>query len=166
MNCEEYNERLPEYLDETLPAAEQAAAREHVQKCGACRQAAARQEAFGKFIRLSFHRETQGLSLSPKSRQNILDALQHEETQPLRAFFAVVWRKPVWAGLAFLCLSLFIFGSYINRQAISREADATYVVDVPMGTETYFYRRQNNRVVDAVVTGVLDANFSGNFTQN
>src|SRR5260370_37117322 len=104
MNCENFNEWLPEYLDETLSTAEQAAAREHVQKCGACQQAVARQEAFAKSIRLSFNRETQGLSLSAETRQSILSALKQQRLQPtswerLRTFFAVLWRKPVWAGL-------------------------------------------------------------------
>src|ERR1700757_1993114 len=72
MNCEDFNDRLPEYLDETLSAAEQAAAREHVQDCAACRQALARHTAYAKSIRRAFDRETQRLSLSAEVRQNIL----------------------------------------------------------------------------------------------
>ncbi|MDB6017973.1 MAG: hypothetical protein JWR19_2462 [Pedosphaera sp.] len=179
MNCENFNDRLPEYLDETLSTTEQAAAREHVQKCGACQQAVARQEALAKSIRLSFNRETQGLSLSAETRQNILNALKQPSLQPtswerLRACCAVLWLKPVRVGLVLLCLLLLISGSRFHRQraerstlpATAQAASDIYVIDVPIETEMHFYRRQNNRVVDAVVTGVsvIDASFSGNLS--
>jgi hypothetical protein len=177
MNCENFNDRLPEYLEDTLSTAEQAAAREHVQRCGACRQALAQQEAFAKSIRLSFNRETQRLSLRPEQKRNILNALKQPEFSPtawekIQAFFAVLRRHPAWAGTVLLCVVLLICGSrfYLDSakqssgQATVKDDRITWVIDVPIETEMHVYRRQNNMVVDAVVTeiSVVDASFSEN----
>jgi hypothetical protein len=175
MNCQDFNDRLPEYLEDTLSAAEQSAVREHVQKCGVCQQALARQEALAKSIGLTFNRETQRLSLRPETKRNILKALQQPELPPttwenLQAFFAILWRHPAWAGTALVCLVLLISGgrfyldSARHSAAAVKEDRATYFVDVPIQTERYVYGRQNNLVVDAVVTDtcVIDASFAKN----
>jgi hypothetical protein len=177
MNCENFNDRLPEYLEDTLSIADQAAAREHVQKCGPCQQSLARQEALAKSIRLSFNRETQQLSLRPETRLNILNALKRPESPPtalenIQAFCAVLWRHPAWTGTVFLCLILLISGSRLYRDSAKhsfalasvKEDRITYLVDVPIQTEMHVYRRQNNMVVDDVVTEIslIDASFSEN----
>ncbi len=177
MNCENFNDWLPEYLDETLSAAEQAAAREHVQKCGACQRALAQQEAFAKSIRLSFNHETQRLYLRPETRRNILNAQKRPGLPPtawenIQTFFAVLWRHPTWAGAVLLCLVLLISGSrfhlrsakHSSPQATVKDDRITYVIDVPIQTQMHVYHRQNNMVVDAVVTeiSVIEASFSEN----
>ena len=177
MNCENFNDRLPEYLEDTLSTAEQAVAREHVQICGACRQALAQQEALAKSIRLSFNRETQGLSLRPETKRNILNALKRPEFPPtawenIQAFFAVLWRHPAWAGTVLFCLVLLISGSRFHLDSARHSAGPTtvkedhvaYDIDVPIQTEVHVYRRQDNMVVDAVVAeiSVIDASFSKN----
>ena len=177
MNCEDFNYRLPEYLEDTLSSAEQAAAAEHVQKCGACRQTLMQQEAFAKSIRLAFDRETQRLSLRPETRLNILNALKRSDFPPtawakVPAFWKILWRHPAWAGAVFLCLVLLISGSrlYLDSaqhpvaQASVKKDRITYLIDVPIQTERHVYRRQNNMVVDAIVTeiGMIDGSFSEN----
>jgi hypothetical protein len=175
MNCENFNDRLPEYLEDTLSIAEQAAAREHVQKCGACRQALAQQEALAKSIRLSFNRATQRLSLRPETKRNILNALKRPKSprtawENIRAFFAILRRHPGWAGTGLLCLVLLIAGSRFHLDS-ARHSSAqgtvtgdrmTYIIDVPVQTEMHVYRTQNNMVVDAVLTeiSVIDVSFS------
>src|SRR5271157_2737664 len=147
MNCENFNDRLPEYLEDTLSIAEQAAAGEHVQKCGACQQALAQQEALAKSIRLAFNRETQRLSLRPETRLNILNALKRPEFPPtawenVQAFLTVLWRHPAWAGTVFLCLVLLICGSrfYLDSakhpfaQSSVKNDRVTYLIDVPIQT--------------------------------
>src|SRR5580658_2132849 len=114
MNCDNFNDRLPEFLEDTLSIAEQSAVREHVQKCVPCQQALAQQEALAKSIRLSFHRETQRFSLRPETKRNILNALKRPEFPPtawerIQAFRDVLWRHPALAGTALLCLVLLIF---------------------------------------------------------
>ncbi len=177
MNCEKFNDRLLEYLEDTLSLADQAAAREHAQKCVSCREALEQQAAFAKSIRFSFNRETQRLSLHPDTRRNILSALNPPKIPPaawenIQAFFAVLRRYPVRVGAVLLCLVLlvsagsFYLGSikHSSPQATVKDDRITYVVDVPIQTEMHVYRKQNNMVVDAVVTeiGGMDASFSEN----
>lgn len=175
MNCENFKDRLPEYLEDTLSTAEHAAAREHAQKCGACQQALAQQEALAKSMRLSFNRETERLSLRSETKRNILNALKRPAVPPtawenVQAFFAVFRRHPAWAGTVLLCLVLLICGSrfyldsakHSSAQGTITGDRITCVIDVPIQTEMHVYRRQNNMVVDAVLTeiSVIDASFS------
>ncbi|HZV33066.1 MAG TPA: zf-HC2 domain-containing protein [Verrucomicrobiae bacterium] len=179
MNCEQFKDRLPEYLDETLSAAEQTAANDHVQNCVACRQALAREQALAKSFQLSFDRETQRLSLGAEARQNILKAWKQRELRSastwgsVRAFFTETPWKPAWAGLGFGCILLFISASLLlqrkpveraSLQPAQRESADNYVVDVPIETEVHLYRREGNSVVDAVVKGatIINATFSEN----
>jgi Putative zinc-finger len=177
MNCENFAEQLPEYLDGALSETEQAVAEEHIQKCGVCQSMLAQQEAFAKSLRLSFERETQGLSLRPEVKRNILNALKRPEFPPtarenIQAFFAFLWQHPAGAGTVLFCLVLLIFGrrfyqdsaNYSSTQGTAKDDRITYVIDVPIQTEMHVYRRQNNMVVDAVVTeiSVIDASFSEN----
>jgi hypothetical protein len=175
MNCENFNDCLPEFLEDTMSTAEQAAAREHVQKCAACQQALAQQEALARSIRLLFARDTQRLSLRPETKRNILNALKQPKIPPtawerIQTLFAFFRRHPAWAGTAVLCLALLISGRriYLNSakrsstQATVKDNRITYDIDVPIQTEMHIYRRENNMVVDAVVTemSVIDASFS------
>jgi hypothetical protein len=177
MNCENFNDGLPEFLEGSLSSAEQAAARQHVQKCVACQQALAQQEALARSIRFSFNLETQGLALRPETKRNILNALKRPKFAPtawerVQAFCAVLWRHPAWAGTVLLCLVLLISGGRFyqdsaklsSTQATVKDDRITYDIDVPIQTEMHVYRRQNNMVVDAVVTEitVIDASFSKN----
>lgn len=175
MNCENFNDQLPEYLDGTLADGEQAAAREHVEKCVGCQRALAWQEAFAKTLRLSMNRQTQGLSLRPEMRRNIKKATEARAPLPtvlesIRAFFAFNWRRPAWAGAAMLGLLLLVFGNYFYQhpakdfvQRIADKGDRyTYVINIPIQTETHVDRNQNNMTVDALVTGdsVIDLSFA------
>jgi anti-sigma factor RsiW len=137
-----------EYLDETLPAAEQSAARDHIQTCHECQRSLACQQAFAKSIHGSFDREVQGLSLSPETRQNILSSVKRRNT------FADFWRYPAWAA-AVACLAAFLItgARYHSTAKINHD---TLVVDVPTQTQTHIYRRQKNMVIDDVVTETTD----------
>jgi hypothetical protein len=178
VNCETFNDVLPEYLDGTLLAAEQAAAREHVAKCGVCQLAVAKQEALARTLQHAFNREVERLSLSAKTREIVLDALKRQELEPttrrerLLAYLTVPWWNPACAGFAFVCLLMFVFAGHFHvlpagrsdLQPMARESGDSYVVDVPIESEMHFFRRRNGSVVDAVITeaGIISANFSRN----
>ena len=76
MNCNNFKLVLHEYLDETLRAEVQAAAREHLDQCSDCRRAVRREETFAKSIRHSLERAIAEVSLGPEMRRNILKALE------------------------------------------------------------------------------------------
>ncbi|HEY3912884.1 MAG TPA: zf-HC2 domain-containing protein [Verrucomicrobiae bacterium] len=152
MNCQTFIKQFPEHLDETLPAAESAEAREHVVGCEECRRAMARHTAFAKSIRLSLEREVEGLWLAAETRRNILLAAKRPER---REIFALFWRHPIWTAAVVLVVAAGIFRG-------SRRRPDVCVVDVPIRTETHFYQRQKGSVVDDVVTEitVIDAAYS------
>jgi hypothetical protein len=164
-------------LEDTLSAADQAAAREHVEKCGVCQKTLAQQETFENSIRLSFHRETQGLSLRPETKRTILNAVKRAESSPtlsesIQAFFAAIRRYLAWVGIVVVCSVLlisarrFYLGSTMNSsaQATVKDDRITCVINVPIRNEMPVYRKENNTVVDAVVieNSVMDAGFSEN----
>ena len=170
MNCKDFNDQLPEFLDESLTTAQQAAARQHVEKCLDCQRALARQEAFAKSIRHSLNQKTQGRSLRPEVRRNIVKAFEPTRQASIWSFFEAIWRRPAWVVVVVLGFLLLISGRHFYRHPAkiptqhiaAKDGRFTCVINVPIQTETHINRRQNNMAVDAFVTGsgVIDLSFS------
>ncbi len=167
MNCNNFQAVLHDYLDETLDAEDQAAAREHLQQCGDCRRAVMREETFANSIRHSLDRATAGLSLRPEMRRNVLKALESEPRQPNAWLHA--WRsfisttvQPARASAALLCLLLLFSGVQFYRRTAkdyppkttAQASQYSWVVHVPIPAQTYVFQHQNNAVVDAIAASV------------
>jgi anti-sigma factor RsiW len=174
MNCETFHDLLHEYLDETLEARVQAAAHEHLRQCEACRRACLREQALAKSMGQTFARATAGLSVRPGLRQNVLQAMESEAAP------AGAWRRgwhgimsirlwPAGAVAAILGVLLLFFGvHYFHRlgkdsssQTVAQASYPTYVIHVPIQTQTHVFRRQDNIIEDAIVssTSVGHASF-------
>jgi anti-sigma factor RsiW len=177
MNCADFNERLLEYVDESLPAEVQAAAREHLCQCADCRRALVREQALADSIRHSLDRATAGLSLRPNAQQRILRAL--ESAAPPATPMARAWQwllsiplRPVAAAVALLLLLFLLRGIPFHPrtapgsapQAAAQAALAATVIDLPMQTQIHYFRWEANTVVDMIVPG--DAVASAQFLQN
>jgi len=167
MNCNSFKVVLHEYLDETLHADVQAAAREHVQQCSDCRRAVLREETFAKSIRHSLDRATAELSLRPEMRRNILKALESKSARPetwlhtcQNFIFTAV--RPARASAALLCLLLLFFGVQFYRGTVKNSPPKTsaqasqysWVIHVPIPAQKYVFQHQNNAVVDAIAVSV------------
>ena len=163
MNCESFHGLLYDYLDETLDAEVQAAARQHLQECDTCRHAFLRERALAKSMGQSLNRATTGLLLRPEIRQNVLKALQSNPA-PTNAW-VYAWQRfslnPIrTAGMAaaLLGMLLLFFGiQYYRRVAkdlapktIAQTGHYTCVVDVPILTQIHVFRQQNNAVMDSI----------------
>jgi anti-sigma factor RsiW len=167
MNCNNFKARLHEYLDETLDAEVQAAAREHLDQCSDCRRAVIREEAFAKSLRHSLDRATAELSLRPEMRCNILKALESNSPPPstwwltCQNFICNIVR-PARASAALLCLLLLFFGVQFYRRttkeslakASAQASQYSRVVHVPIPAQTHVFEHQNNAVVDAISASV------------
>jgi anti-sigma factor RsiW len=167
MNCQDLQDRLHEYLDETLDADTQAAAREHLRQCGDCRRALLREETVAQSIRRSLDRATAGLSLRPEMQRNILKALKPKPAASnawvlaWQSFIAMPIR-PIGAGAALLSVLLLALGIQFYRpatetpapQAATQPGPDICVIDVPIQTETHMFRRQDHTVVDAIAPSV------------
>ncbi len=167
MNCNNFKAVLHEYLDETLPAGVQSAAREHLQHCSDCRRAVMREETFAKSIRHSLERATAGLSLRPEMRRNILKALESNSARPdtwwhIFKNFICTAVRPARASAALLCLLLLFFGVQFYRRmakdsppkTTAQASQYSWVIHVPIPAQTYVFQQQNNAVVDALAASV------------
>jgi len=167
MNCNNFKAVLHEYLDETLHAEVQAAAREHLQQCGDCRRAVMREETFANSIRHSLDRATAGLSLRPEMRRNVLQASESNSTLPNTWLhtcqnFICTAVRPARASAALLCLLLLFFGVQFYRRTAkdsppkttAQASQYSWVIHVPIPAQTYVFQHQNNAVVDAMAASV------------
>jgi len=163
MNCETFQSLLHEYLDETLEAGVQAAAQEHLRRCEACQRACRREQALAKSMGQTFARATAGLSVRPGLRQNVVQALESEAIasnnwwSTWRRFISI---RPAGAVAALLGVLLLFFAVQYFRQpakvsssqTVAQASYPTYVIHVPMQTQTHVFRRQDNTIEDAIVS--------------
>jgi Putative zinc-finger len=166
MNCQDFNNCLDEYLDKILGAADQAAAREHLRQCAACRRALHREETAARSIRRSLDRATAGLWLRPETRRAILKEAASRAT--LSSAWKRAWQwyiasplRPAAAGAALLAVLLLLIGIPLlhrsrndSRQTIAGSAGDNCVIDVPIQTHTRIFRLEKGTVQDAMDLGV------------
>ena len=157
MTCQEFRDRLHEYLDETLEAGSALAAREHLARCPECRLAVQQEQRLGRTLEHVLERAAADVALSRDVKARILHAAR---TAPARAPLAV--RALEWfarnlfhaigASAAFMAAVLFALQlgwPHGREQAASGtrgEDRINYTIDVPFLGEQH--------------TGVTHAEFS------
>jgi hypothetical protein len=159
MNCQEFNNVLGEYLDESLGATTQDATRRHLQECVECRRAVEGHTIVGESIRRGLDRASAQVSLRPGMARDILKALEAEPAAAngwVRAWrrFVPVHFRPIAAFAVVLGLLLLVSGLFyrlMNHGSSNGAAFDDYVVDVPMKTETHVFERDGDVVVDAMM---------------
>lgn len=168
MKCQEFNERLYDYLDEALPGDVQARAREHLSECRDCRRALQREQAVAHSIQQSLGHATARLFISPEGRRRILGAWKSGPV-PTHAW-SLAWR---WfnsksfrfggAGAALLGALLLLFlGFRTHRETAASSGSSatvearqpTWVIDVPIQTQTHVSRQEGVVVIDAIASSV------------
>jgi len=167
MNCQDFNGRLHEYLDETLEAEIQAEAHDHLRQCGHCRQAIDRELALAKSLRQGLDDATASLELGAEARRKIREALEAKPVPAnawLRAWlrFIAVPLRPIGVGAALLAIGLLLIGilfhrrsaSDADRQTAAQNRQGICVVDVPMHTQIHVLRWEGHTLVDRFDTGV------------
>src|SRR5258706_5754539 len=122
MNCQDFNHRLHEYLDEALSRDDRAAARERLRHCGHCRRALLREKTVAQSVRHSLERATAGLSIRTEVKRRVLEALEAKSAPSntwLRAWqrFVFVPSRPAGAAAALLVVWLLFLRSHFHRQA-------------------------------------------------
>jgi len=167
MNCGEFNKRLYDYVDNTLESSVRASAREHLRNCDDCRRALLREQTVAQSIRHSLDRATANLSVRPETLRNVLEV---SEPKPIRPNLLIqTWQwfissplRPVSAGAALLGAIVLLIGLQTHHQsaenatsqAAAQARQDTWVVDVPIQTQTHVFRRQNGTVVDSIAPGL------------
>ena len=91
MNCEDFQNGLPEFLEGTLSPSDRAATEEHLAHCGSCREAAEREQRLAQFLSRELTRSTATLHLGPDIGRRIAARLALEPREQIRdpgKFFA------------------------------------------------------------------------------
>lgn len=138
MTCQEFTDQLPDYLDETLDAAERADAQRHLEACRECQLALRRTHALGRSLQCALERETAHLALTPDRRETILRAARSvpAEVPAGRSAWRWLFGHPLraLAAAAALAAVLLVTGQ-LQRQRSERakhdRARSTWSIDVP-----------------------------------
>jgi len=164
MNCQEFSDRLYDYVDGTLRGDALASVREHLHYCGDCRRALLREQAIAQSISHALDRVTSSLSIHPEMLRNVLEAAEFEPIRPNILYRAWQWFilnpiRPVGAGATILAAILLFFGlptrqqpaSVSGSKVVTQTHQNSWVIDVPIPTQIHVFRRQNGTVVDAFI---------------
>ena len=119
MNCRRFQNRLYEYVDGTLSPRARVAAKRHLARCDACRQAALREQQLAQFLSDRLRQGAQSLALRPEVRRRILQALERKSAPP--AFgesILALWDRFAWPlGMA---VSLLLIVAVLRFHPFSR----------------------------------------------
>ena len=163
MNCQEFNERLYEHLDEALPTNVQAAAREHLQLCEDCRRALEREKVMAQFLDSSLNLATARLSISPELRRRIVETPRVRPVAP--GIFSLIWQwfalksiRFAGAAAALLVAILLFVGLHNHPHPAAKSPSPVApnnnleicVIDVPFYTETHLLQQQDGHVLDTI----------------
>jgi anti-sigma factor RsiW len=139
MNCQEFTDQLPDYLDETLDAAARADAQRHLEDCRECQLALRRTQALGRSLQCALNRETAHLVLSADTRKIILRAAHPipVEASAGRSVWQWLFGHPMRAvAAAGAMAAVLLVAVGLQRQRSEQRADLplgryTWSVDVP-----------------------------------
>src|SRR5687767_4247578 len=81
MTCRKFQDHLHEYVDESLENGEQAAARDHLERCPKCRRALQRVQSFGRAMEHALDRATESISIQPAFGHEILRAARAQQAE-------------------------------------------------------------------------------------
>jgi len=161
MNCQEFQSHVHEYMDQALPAAALKAVEEHLASCESCRAALARATAFGQALHRHMTSLTAGLALRPESRL-LINEMREPVPSRLSTNFGQLWFglvfRPAVACIAVALVGWVVFRAYHPSAEGPNEAinspSVSWVVDVPMQTETHILNTTEGHVIDAVLPSV------------
>ena len=161
MNCRRFQFRVYEYVEGTLSPRARAAAERHLARCGACRQAARREQQVAQFLSDRLRRDAQSLALRPGVRRRILQALQRKPAPP--AFgesILAFWNRFAWPlGLAVSLLLILVvlrFHPFSVVQATQsarsnrRDNPSALSIQVSYRVPVRKFRREGNWIVDTL----------------
>ena len=154
MTCQEFNNQLPDYLDETLAPAVRADADQHLQACPACRLALRQEQALARSLQTALERETAHLTLTPDARAAVFRAARSlpKEAPSRRKAWPWVFGHPVPAlAAAAAIVAVLLITTQLHRPRVDPRVQPgrgrnTWSIDVPF---------QSGQVV-----GLIHADFS------
>ena len=111
MNCENFQDKLYEYVEGTLYTGEHDKAEEHLAVCVACRQAVQQEQKLAQRLSNQLQQSTEVLTLRPDIRRNILAVSNDKAASPATAESIFdLWK---WLRLAAVPVSLLLAGALL-----------------------------------------------------
>src|SRR5215469_12589372 len=112
MNCENFQARLDEYVEETLSAGERARAEAHLAGCFTCRQAVQQEQKVAQALSRQLRQNSEALTLRQDIRRNILAASQVKTASPaIGESLAALWKY--WLRRAAVPASLLVIAAVL-----------------------------------------------------
>lgn len=163
MNCEQFQENLYDYLDDSLSPPEKAAAQSHLAECPGCREAVEREKKLVLSLGRKFEQRVELVSLDAHTKRSIAKALAQSSGEPRQQRQFPFWlRLALGPGAAAVILIAVLWGmSRFHNQPASdpdtlsllpREGDSAVQVHISYAVPTYIFQREGNTVVDALVS--------------
>jgi predicted anti-sigma-YlaC factor YlaD len=129
MNCENFQDRLYEYVEGTFSSGECAKAEEHLAGCAACRRAAEKEQKLSQSLSNQLQQSSEALTLRPDIRRNILAALREKTTSPaIGKSLAGLWSY--WLRLAVVPASLLVIAALLAIHFHDTRGHQTFSVPV------------------------------------
>ena len=100
MNCRRWEQWLDEYVDETLPHAERAAADRHLAGCAGCRELLRRRREAGQALSRMFRQATDSLQLRTEVERRVLREAAADTATRRELSFSGWFARPVWRWAA------------------------------------------------------------------
>jgi len=168
MNCERFQENLYEYLDESLPPAQLAAAKAHLIGCGFCRAALKREQQLAQSLSGGLERIAETATLETADQQRLAAAVQRKIAPAPARPHVPFWKylTSPYAVSALLIVAIFaarfFLGGHHPKTEIARapEIKTSPAVQVNLSycAPSYIFRREGNFVVDALTCDPRTAN--------
>ena len=164
MNCQSFQNELPEYAEGSLAAGRRQAADRHLAACADCRRRLQQELRMAETLARGFQQITGPLTLPPGFQERLLAALQNNgepTVVPLRKPIPTGWRHLVWpaslaAGVLITCFRLSHLVPDVwppGRAALSVAASqpqTEMVLHFVFCVPTYTFHRDGNQVVDVL----------------
>ena len=165
MNCESFQENLFEYLDDTLPPDEKAAAQSHLQICSACRHAVENEGLVAQTLSQRLNEAVQAVTLTAQAQRSIADAIRKQTESASESKKIVLF--PVWLRLAIPAAAaamVLVSAIWLGRGRISQtdsqrnsfsssdSAGVEIPVHVSYSAPIYTFHQEGAMVVDALVS--------------
>jgi anti-sigma factor RsiW len=163
MTCQDFNDNLYRYLDESLDEQTRAAAVEHLRSCSDCRAELKQEEQFAAFLTPALKREVAGVFFDARPLSGLTTAPQSgiPSLAELLAGWLISLRRH--AGLAALASAAVIlllgltavqrFAPQADRPAPEAQGSSGQefsVINAPLERESHFFERSGNTVRDGV----------------
>jgi len=167
MNCRNFQNKLYDFLDGTLPPWSRARARSHLARCPQCRMAVEKEQRLARILGEHFDKAMQDHRLDREILRRVQSKFDHQPAQPARQVFwaavSMLRRRGMPAALVGTLMVL-VAGSVVlrniqhgpgNRRAqnlptATPAADAILAVEISYPNPRYIFRREGDFVVDAL----------------